>query len=164
MLTLPSLTLSPLGLQLEILRLQPATSKSVREQVLEAITETIRQGRTFDGIVGKCYDVALLGHAADASPFRDSLFASFENIRAFMSELAHEARRANVTGPEVESLEAEAASLGRKLERLRAAWRTPDDLEDLAAQALVPSDEELRSIRDALPFPQAWLEPGLKPF
>ena len=43
-------------------------------------------------------------------------------------------------------------------------WQSAEDLEYLAAESLVPSNEELRKIRDSLPFPQGWLEPAENPF
>jgi hypothetical protein len=51
-----------------------------------------------------------------------------------------------------------SAALRRKFEYRTSRWQTPDDLEDLAAESLAPSEEEFRGIRDSLPFPQAWLD------
>ena len=75
--------------------------------------------------------------------------------------LATEAGCDAETSSELETLSSE---LSRKLAYRSARWQTAEDLEDLSAESLVPSDEELRAIRDSLPFPQPWLEPDEKPF
>ena len=55
-----------------------------------------------------------------------------------------------------------------KIERLHARllerWHTPEDLEDIAAEELAPSAEQLDAVAARHGFPQAWYDEDSKPF
>ena len=48
--------------------------------------------------------------------------------------------------------------------RLMARWHSPEDLEDIAAEELAPTAEQLDAVAAQHGFPQAWYDENSKPF
>lgn len=87
-------------------------------------------------------DEALAGRASEAQGRREAFLRSLE-------------AGVNLLTPEAVD---EAASLGELLRKLRARWQTPEDLEDLAAESLTPSEEKMAAVEKKCGFPQAWYD------
>ena len=81
-----------------------------------------------------------------------------------MGEVIQSARSQGFDGPEIQRLEAEAAALEQKSNRLSARWQTVEDLEDLAAESIEIPAEKIEAIRRKYGFPQAWYDEDSKPF
>ena len=137
----------------------------VRRQSLAYTTKTISFDRAlYDATWDGYCELALAGRASEIHESRDRYITLGVDLRNSILEAIEVARREGCEGPELEQLEIEAASLGQKLNRLTARWHTPEDLEDLAAEALAPSREQLAAIRDKLPYPQRLYDEDDRPF
>ena len=171
--TLPNGLDSPLSLvsmrlDVELRRARPENATKAaeaRRQSLASTNTTILQDRLeYDATWAGFCELALAGRASEIHERRDRYIALGIDLRNSIEEAIQVARREGCEGPELRHLEVEATTLDQKLKRLANRWRTPEDLEDLAAEGLAPSRERLIAIRDSLPFPQRLYDEDSKPF
>ena len=166
MTTLASFSPVPLvRLQMEMLRLLPnepvGTPRPGLREIILAVTQ---MAQVCDALWNGCCTLALVNRAAEAQELRQDVFASYAHIRQIMGEVIQSARSQGFDGPEIQRLEAEAAALEQKSNRLSARWQTVEDLEDLAAESIEIPAEKIEAIRRKYGFPQAWYDEDSKPF
>lgn len=66
--------------------------------------------------------------------------------------------------PSLAALDQALAKIERLHARLVSRWHTPEDLEDIAAEELAPTAEQLDAVAAKYGFPQAWYDEDGKPF
>ena len=161
---------APAAIMLKMLRhLSPPTSANAPTALGGRESDNDREGamtdpgyylRNNEFIWRLTWAVALAGRADVAHQMRADLLAETAKALTSIEAMRQETKDASV----VREIDAVSADLRRKLAYRSARWQTAEDLEYLAAESLVPPNDELRKTRDALPFPQGWQEPGEKPF
>ena len=102
----------------------------------------------------------LLPNPADT---RNHIGSIIEALRVGLEMFRQASPLARESRPHLERLQ---GAIG-KLERLHARlmrWHTPEDLEDIAAEELAPTAEQLDAVAAKYGFPQAWYDEDGKPF
>ena len=129
-------------------RIEPAAPST---DVVEGLTEV-------EFAWGLVYSMALEGRAELAHELRANVFVVCEMALGALDALRDKATRTGHASPELDKFDALHDDLRRKIEYRERKWKTPEDLEYLAAESLAPSPEMFQRLEDARPFPQAWYD------
>lgn len=160
----PDVNLGPLGAWRQSL---DTSAQAYALEVQQAVRSSLGAVARFDsGWQLICRD-ALAGRSAEMHALRQSFLGSYEHCLQALHEARELARFAQqVTQralPEELELANEAKMLATKLKRLSDRWQSADDLEDLAAESIAPSDEKLQAVRRQYGYPQAWYDDDRQP-
>ena len=160
----PTVNLGPLGAWRQSL---DSSAQAYAQEVQQAVRSSLGAAASFEnGWQLLCHEV-LAGRTAEMHELRESFLSSYRHCLRSLEEASELARFAQQvtqrTLPEESELADEAAMLASKLTRLADRWKTADDLEDLAAESIAPSEEKLQAVRHQYGFPQAWYDDESQP-
>jgi hypothetical protein len=174
---MPTISMTPLppvlaSLRLAFHRLRPeASAAGTRESAAEtgenariALEGAAQMEQEVERGWNMLWGWALDGKAEAAHSVRAEMLALATGAVETVETIRRLAAECGCDAAVLRDLDTVSKELARRRDYRAARWQTPEDLEDLAAESLVPADAELRTIQARLPFPQGWLEADVKPF